>query len=129
MSFKVGDIVTGKPDNGYTITTIKSKCRVINVYAGLMEVEVLEHPTFKNEIGNRFTVHQNRFSLAGVAKFTKENLNALLLNELTKNLTTEVIGHDVKWYENKLEIGCSDLPKKKAVKIAKEILAYYGEEV
>lgn len=61
--FKVGDIVTGIPDNGYSITTNKAIMKVLSLYGGNMKVELLAHsdPDWQHRVGNTYHVEQGDF--------------------------------------------------------------------
>ena len=67
MKFKVGDIIKGtkEADGQYAYTTSKSKCRVIEVYKyGDIEVEIIDHETLKDYIGEVYEVEEQYFEFA-----------------------------------------------------------------
>jgi hypothetical protein len=66
MSFNSGDLVIGKPNNGYSITNDKKICRVIHLCSDniFMEVEVLRNVNgIKTGIAfaGKYTVYVDRF--------------------------------------------------------------------
>lgn len=63
QSLKVGDIIAGKPGNGYGITTDKmTRGEVVEVTnRGIVKVKVLEHSTMRNKIGSTYNVHPEKF--------------------------------------------------------------------
>lgn len=66
MKFKVGDIIkgTGKADCQYAYTTSRSKCRVVEVYKyGDIDVEIIDHETMKDCIGEVYGVEEQYFEL------------------------------------------------------------------
>lgn len=66
MKFKVGDIIKGTKgaDGQYAYTTSKSKCRVIEVYKyGDIDVEIIDHETLKDYIGEVYEVEEQYFEL------------------------------------------------------------------
>lgn len=67
MKFKVGDIIKGtrKADYQYAYTTSKSKCRVVEVYKyGDIDVEIIDHETLKDQIGEVYGVEEQYFEFA-----------------------------------------------------------------
>lgn len=66
MKFKVGDIIKGtkEADCQYAYTTSKSKCRVVEVYKyGDIDVEIIDHETLKDYIGEVYGVEEQYFEL------------------------------------------------------------------
>ena len=66
MKFKVGDIIRGtkEADDQYAYTTSKSKCRVVEVYDyGDIDVEIIDHRTLKDHIGEVYEVEEQYFEL------------------------------------------------------------------
>lgn len=63
--FRVGDIVIGRKDNGYSFTTDMATMRVVNVYeyVNKMGVKILEHKEerFLNKVGQDFIVNMDGF--------------------------------------------------------------------
>lgn len=67
MKFKVGDIIKGTKgaDCQYAYTTSKSKCRVVEVYEyGDIDVEIIDHETLKDYIGEVYEVEEQYFEFA-----------------------------------------------------------------
>ena len=67
MKFKVGDIIKGtrEADDKYAYTTSKSKCRVVEVYKyGDIDVEIIDHETLKDCIGEVYEVEEQYFEFA-----------------------------------------------------------------
>lgn len=66
MKFKVGDIIKGtkEADGQYAYTTSKSRCRVVKVYDyGDIDVEIIDHKTLKDRIGEVYEVEEQYFEL------------------------------------------------------------------
>lgn len=61
-TFRVGDLVRGKQDNGYWITTEDALMKVIGVYSdGTMKVEVLKQDSHPWSVGNMYDVDAKDF--------------------------------------------------------------------
>lgn len=72
MSFKVGDLVTGKQSNGYGYTTDKSLCFVRDIDSNEIYVEVVCHTEGESKIGGCHWVYASRFELKSLDDFLEE---------------------------------------------------------
>ena len=64
--FKIGDIVRCKKEDSewYTVTTHEATCKVIEIYSnGRMEVEIIDHTTYRHKIGYSYPVDIHKFEL------------------------------------------------------------------
>ena len=60
--FKVGDILTGKPSNGYIYTTENSVVQVIGKKgSNVLQIVILEQEDFPTEVGSAYIVESMYF--------------------------------------------------------------------
>lgn len=59
----------------------------------------------------------------------EEELNSLLLAEMTKRLPKKIrsLDYDLYWHEDEIKVGCQKVTAKDAVTLARAILEAYGE--
>lgn len=78
--FKVGDIVTGKPKNGYRFTSSVAKMKVTTIFGNGcdIEIQILNNPEYRTEEGRIYIVLIDKMEfwdeskrLFGLAKFVK----------------------------------------------------------
>ena len=63
--FEVGDIITGKPFNGYGLTNEEAIMKVIKIYRETydypeMRVKIIEHKIYDGQIGAEHVVENNK---------------------------------------------------------------------
>lgn len=58
MIFKRGMKVVGNEfsDSEYGITTSEATMKILKVYSSLIEVKIIDHKRYKNDIGKEFTI-------------------------------------------------------------------------
>lgn len=62
--FKVGDVITGKDDNGYHVTTKDSVLVVTDIFSPAdIKVKVLAHKLYDFEVGKEYEVYPEEFKL------------------------------------------------------------------
>lgn len=94
MKFKVGNIIKGRPDNGYGVTGGDMyKGEVIQAFDNMMVIKILDHK-YTNVIGEKFTVKNEdlAFELISPKKITKEEL---LKMPIGTKITTNFDKHNV----------------------------------
>ena len=64
LKFKVGDVITGKELNGYTVTSKDSVLVVTDIFSpDEIKVKVLAHKLYFKQVGEEFDVHPEEFML------------------------------------------------------------------
>ena len=63
-TFKVGDIVTGETNNDYVFTTSAAIMRVLSVNGDTLDVTILSHKVFPQQVEQEYTVSAMQFMLA-----------------------------------------------------------------
>lgn len=126
MKFKVGDIITGKSDERYVLTTTKAIMKVVKVHSSRsIVVEIIRHKDLRRETGKRYDVDPTFFRKI---EPSVEILQELVLNELIKQkLPQRINAYEIFWENDYLQVGCQKIKKADALKIANAIKTFYNE--
>ena len=65
-TFKVGDLITGRPEAPYAITNKESVCEILSTIEGFdgdLSVRVVSHKEYKKDLGKVYDVRSCFFTL------------------------------------------------------------------